>query len=473
MLIVKSALSGLSWTASATLIKGGLQLAQLIILARVLTPIELGLLAIINLVVGFAQIFGDAGISNALIFHKDLEKRQLNQLYVINVLLGVCVSLFVVLLAYPIELFFAMDGLSFLLMMLSPIFLIRSLAQQQMALLQQQMQFNQIAKVEVLAAVSSFILLVVLLEFDVRLEAVIWSQLAGACMISAMLFCLYAQLRPSYTRLNMHEIIEPVRYGLYQSGESLINFLSAQFDQLLIGKILGAEVLGVYAYIKALVFRPALQLINPIVNKVAFPLMVNFKSSHDLKDIYCNIIALLSLINVPLYLTIAYFPEPVLLFAFGEDWVKQAELLRWLALYMLIISVMNPIGVLLRSTGEVKRGFWWNMFVTVVRPIAIFASISFGIVTLVQVLVVTQVLFFCLHYIVLIRPIISLSFIRFISVVMPPVITYTIALFLTLLLGEYFNLLDTVWVLMVIAFFYCVASSPILFRIFKFIRKSY
>ena len=122
-----------------------------------------------------------------------------------------------------------------------------------------------------------------------------------------MLFSWFPLLRPGFSKLRLNSIIAPIKYGLYQTGESFVNFISAQLDQLLIGKLLGPDVLGIYAYVKALVFRPALQLINPVVNKVAFPLIVKHKETHSLAILYGMVIRLLSLINIPLYCLVALF----------------------------------------------------------------------------------------------------------------------------------------------------------------------
>jgi O-antigen/teichoic acid export membrane protein len=471
MTIVKSAVSGLSWTASSTIVKGVMQLAQLIILARILTPIELGVLAIINLVVGLAQVFGDAGISNALIYHKELNKGQLNQLYVVNVSLGIVVSISVALLAYPLAQFFSMELLTSLLILLAPVFFIKSLSQQVMALLQQKLQFNRIAKVEVFSSVAGFIILLLLINFDFRLEAVIFSQLATASILTLLILVFNRNLLPSFEKIQWRSIAKPVKYGLYQTGESFINFLSAQFDQLLIGKLLGAETLGIYAYVKALVFRPALQLINPIVNRVSFPLMVQYKDVHSESVIYTQIIRLLSFINIPLYLLMACYPELILSLAYGDDWLPHAELLKWLALYMLLLSLMNPIGVLLRATGEVKRGFWWNIGVTIIRPLLIMLSISSGVVWLVKVLVIAQVGLFFLHWYFLIRPVIKLSFSALIKAIAPPCFAFFIAALVVYLCNEYIWQISPLVSVIIVSLAYCLLIAPAVINVIKFIRK--
>jgi O-antigen/teichoic acid export membrane protein len=470
MNIVKASVTGLSWTASATLIRGLLQIGQLMILARFLTPLELGLMAVINIVIGFAQIFGEAGISNAVIYHKSLNKHQLNQLYIVNVGLGVLVCAIVVLMAFPLAQFFSMTGLASLLILLSPVFLIRSLCQQQMALLQQKMRFDSIAKIELGAAFIAFLLLVFLLNIGFRLESVVLAQLANATLISATVLLFNRKLLPGFSGFNLSSIVLPLKYGLYQSGERVINFFSAQLDEVLVGKLLGAEVLGIYAYVKNLVFRPAIQLINPIVNSVAFPLMVNFKESYSAGTIYSQVIALLSMVNIPLYLLMASFPKPILYFAFGADWVGEFELLRWLALYMLFISLINPIGVLLRATGEVKRGFWWNVLVTIIRSLLIVFSISSGTVVLVKTLVLAQVVFFLLHWLVLLKPIIHISLGRFVLLIIPPIVAFTAAALVFLLINyQLWPLSDGIG-LGVVAVAYSAVIYPKVSRIIKFIR---
>jgi O-antigen/teichoic acid export membrane protein len=466
------ALHGVSWTASATIIKGVLQLAQLIVLARYLTPAELGVLAIVQLVVSFAQIFGDAGISNALIFHKNLVKDQLNQLYMVNILLGLGISFIVLIMALPVASFFNMPSLTLLMCYLSPVFLIRSLAQQPMALLQQKMRFNSIAKIEVLASVVSFLVLILLLLLDLRLMSVVLSQLLNAVILTACLILGFPHLRPKLAKIKLQSIIEPIKYGLYQTGESFVNFISAQLDQLLIGKLLGAEVLGIYAYVKALVFRPALQLINPVVNKVAFPLMVNHQHTHSLAFLYSMILRLLSLINIPLYSVVALFPSLILSFTFGEQWLEHAELLRWLALYMLIISMMNPIGVLLRASGRVKRGFWWNIAVTIIRPLIIIFSIEAGVVVMVKMLVLLQVLLFILHWYFLIKPVSGLSALQLGVTLYPASLAFALVASLILLCIQPLLMLPAVYLFVFICIAYVLAISPQLIKVFKFIRGS-
>ncbi|WP_108947091.1 MOP flippase family protein [Shewanella halifaxensis] len=472
MSIAKTAAKGLSWTASSTLVRAGLQIAQLLIVARFLSAAELGVLAIVNLVVGFAQIFGDAGLSNAIIYHKELNKKQLNHLYIINIMLGLSLSILVVLLAIPISLFFDMPALSQLLIALSPVFLIRSFVQQPMAKLQQEFKFKMLAKAETIAAIIGFISLLVCLKFDFRMTAIVLSQLIASITLTAMILFTSGYKLPKLEVPEWQPIKKPVKYGLYQSGEACINFFSAQFDQLLIGKLMGAETLGVYAYIKSLVFRPALQLINPVVHKVTFPLMAHYKDQHAIGDIYWQVLRILSLLNLPLYLAFILYPEAILGLVFGQSWTEHGELLRWLSVYMLFISLINPIGAMLRATGEVKRGFWWNILVTITRPAVVLIAFPFGLNWIVKALVIQQVILFFAHWLVLIKPVTQLSFLRFISAFKQAVILSFASLLMVIGIKYMLPSIADLTQAIILALIYAVLLLPIAKKIIKEIRNT-
>ncbi|TMO67086.1 colanic acid exporter [Pseudoalteromonas aurantia] len=471
MTALHSALKGVSRVALSTFSKGGLHLAQLIILARYLTPFELGVAAILNLVIGFTQVFGDAGLSNAVIYHTKLTDNQLGQLYVINVTLGLILTISLALLSDPIAVFFAMPLLSELLYVLASVFFIRSLSQQILARLQQKMHFDMIAKVDISAQLTGFLAVVLAVNY----EAGIWSLVIGQFVLvvssSMLLFIVGAQYITRPKRIVWSQIKHPVKYGLYQCGEALINFSSAQVDQVLVGKLLGPEKLGVYAYIKDLVFKPALQLINPIVNKVAFPVMVNFKEGNAIHGMYLSMLKVLSLINIPLYGLMAAFPEIILEMTFGEKWIEHSAVLQWLALYMLVISLVNPVGVLLRAVGKVKRAFWWNIIVAFIRPAVLFTTVSTGVVGLAFTLFCLQVLFFISHVQFLLKPCANIGFRDVYSVLWLPFLMVTVAVSAAFFLVCYGLLERSLFLLIGTSVVCLLLMSPLMLSNIKSLRK--
>lgn len=470
--MVKNAAKGVSWTAGSIMIRAGLQLVQLLVVARYLTPAELGVLAMINVIMGLAQIFGEAGLSNAIIYYKDLTTQQLNQLFLLNIGLGFVLTLIFLCLSQPLASFFGMESLAKMLLLISPVFLIRSFSQQSIALLQKELKFRLLAKAETLSAIFGFVVLMLFFISGFRAEAVIFGQLVGAGCLSLLVIMFNQAKLPILTCINWEQIKLPVKYGLYQSGEACVNYLGSQFDRIFIGKMLGAEVLGIYSYIRELAFRPAYQFVNPVVHRVGFPIMAKHRESNKLSHIYIKMLNLLSLLNVPLYLILAIYPSVILGFVFGISWVEHAEILRWLAIYMLFMSFINPIGTLLRATGSVKRGFWWNIAIATFRPAVIFICMPYGITWVVKALAIQQFFLFLAHWLVLIKPIIDLSFLKFIGAFLKATIMFFFSYLIVYSLNLFFTGINELLQAALVGIVYFGMLIPIIKMTIDDIRKN-
>ena len=92
-------ISGVRWTLLSTIIITILQLLQLAILARFLSPSDFGLMALVMVVISFSQLFFDMGISDAIIHKQNISKTQLSTLYWLNILLGIIIFLIIVVIA--------------------------------------------------------------------------------------------------------------------------------------------------------------------------------------------------------------------------------------------------------------------------------------------------------------------------------------------------------------------------------------
>ncbi len=162
-------------------------------------------------------------------------------------------------------------------------------------------------------------------------------------------------------------------------GEKTVNYFNSQFDTLLIGKLLGMEALGVYNIAKTLAFKPY-QIINPIVTKVAFPVLAKMQDEIEkLKRAYLQILRLLAYANAPVYAAMIIFAKPLIILFFGEAWTDSIPFLRILAITALCNSIGNPVGALLLARGRADWGFYWNLGMLLFMPLCIWIGSSWGL----------------------------------------------------------------------------------------------
>jgi O-antigen/teichoic acid export membrane protein len=162
-------------------------------------------------------------------------------------------------------------------------------------------------------------------------------------------------------------------------GNGFVSNIAAQIDIILIGKLLGTEMLGFYSVAKELILRPA-QVINPIVTKVAFPTMaaVNNDINH-VNLIFLKIKNAIASINFPVYIvTFILAPEIITLFL-GKKWLHVTVLFQILSIWAMLRSIESPIGSLVMAIGKPEYEMNWNIVMMIYMPLVVYTSSIWGI----------------------------------------------------------------------------------------------
>lgn len=416
------AVSGIKWTTFSSVTGAILQVIQLIILARLLDPTAFGLMAITAVVIGFAQAFLDMGISNAIIHQQEVSHIQLSTLYWINVLTGVMLFIIVSLCAPLIAAFYQEVALTKIIILVAVTFLIQPFGQQFVVLWQKELRFNDIAKIDIISKLLSLATAVTFAYYGYGVYALVYGALAGT--VSQTIQLVYKGLKEHRIALvfQLSEVTEFLNFGMYQMAEKTLNYFNSQIDTLLIGKLLGVEALGIYSVAKQIIMKP-IQVINPIVSKVTFPIMA--KIQHDterLKDIYLKTINLLSSINFPIYLFIAITAPQLVVLMFGQQWMEAVLIVQVLSIYGALRSTGNPIGALLLAKGKANWGFYWNLGLFFYVPMMVYIASHWGIIGLSWGLVAIMLSLVAPTWYFLVRPLVQAKFWEFHQQILIPAV---------------------------------------------------
>jgi len=398
------AASGIKWTTASTAVTTGLQFLQLAVLARILDPTAFGLMGMVMVVIGFAQAFADMGVSNAIIHRQDATKEQLSSLYWLNIFAGSAVF-FLIWGAIPlIVAFYNEPQLSMLMQWAALIFLITPIGQQFQILLQKELKFNQLARIEMLAAFIGTLVAIFTAYYGFGVMALVWGQLANTTVRTLNL--AFQGWRSWAPRLHFsrHDLKGYIGFGLYQMGERIINYFNSNLDYLVIGRFLGAEALGFYTLAYNLVIIPS-NKINPIITRVAFPVFAKVQHQQDrLKSGYLEVLKVLSFINFPLLLGLLVTAPLVVPQIFGPEWLPSVILIKILSGVGLLRLTGNPIGALLLAKGRADLGFKWNMMLTVTQLPGILIGAYFGgVIGVAIAYLVLQCIYAVFNYLILIR----------------------------------------------------------------------
>jgi lipopolysaccharide exporter len=396
--------SGVRWTTFSSLGRTALQIVQVAILARLLTPADFGLFAVVLAIMAFLQIFADAGISNAIIHYQDITQKQLSSLYWLNVSASLLLATLVAVTSPWLSNWYHEPLLQYLLMLAATTLVASSLGQQIKVVAQKNLLFAKLAKVELIAAFFGFIAAICLAWLDAGVFSMIIGSLVTAVISSLLLWALLSEGWRPKLRLQLGEIRKFLKFGAYMVGNNLANTFNMQIDILLGTRLLGAQLIGMYSLPKELSLRIA-GVINPIITQVGLPIMASAQGNTPLlKRIYLQTIRMTASINFPAYVSLAIFAPEIVRLILGEKWLPAIPLLQIFACWALLRSIGNPAGILLMARGRADLSFKWNMLLLLIMPPTIWIGSQFGIMGMAVAMATIGVVLYIPSWYFLIRP---------------------------------------------------------------------
>ena len=415
----QQAVSGAKWIGTANIITTVLLFARLTVLGRILDPADFGLMSMIMVVINFAFVFSDIGISKAIIQRQNISGEQLSSLYWVNIFIGIAIMLIVAATAPLVAAFYHEERLASLIIVSSITFPITAVGQQFQVLLEKEMKFDKLASADIL---SSLIGTVITIICAIQGYGVI-SLVIGQITISAikMLYTLAAGLKLHKPRLffNIGNVKEFISFGLFQMGERCVDYLSGNVSSILIGRFLGPEILGMYYFAYQIVLMPITK-INPILTRVAFPVFSKKQSDNQaLNKGYIELNKLIAYIVIPLLTGLAVTAPVAIPLIFGNKWTGSIILIQIMALPGIFIALGNPIGTIQLAKGRADIGFYWNLLAFIMSMAVMLLVIRNGVIALAYSQIVLSIISF-IAGLYIIRYLTEMSFSDYLAAIAKP-----------------------------------------------------
>ncbi len=357
----ESTFAAIRWTALTTLGKAALQFAQLVVLARLLAPEDFGLMAIVLAIVFFLQGLADLGVSSAIIHHHDASDYELSSLYWLNLVVSVIMSFLIAICSPYVSLFYDDSRLVSMLAFSSLVLILNAVGQQLRVKAERALNFGPLALIELVSAVLGFgasTLVAIITKSPFALVVGLLSS-AFVLMVLSWGFLSFGW-RPILT-FCWSDMRRLISFGGYASLSNVVGTINMQMDVVIGGRLFGALELGVYSVARDLCLKLSV-ITNPIATRVGFPLMAqDHLNKQHVKHVYCRTLQILAALNSPLYLGVAFFSADIVQVFLGSRWVMAVPVIRFLALWGLLRSMINPVGSLLYACGRARESFCWNL----------------------------------------------------------------------------------------------------------------
>lgn len=393
-----------SWNLISGLVRTCLQLVQLIVLTRFLSPQDYGLMAMVMVVIGYAALFSDMGLSTAFVQRQHISHEERSSLYWLSVAMGAALML-VVIAASPLAAYLLKaPELPGLIAWVSTNFLVVALGQQLRMDAEKALNFRPVALIEIISAISGFALAVSMAWRGWGVYALVAASMFSTWVTMLLCWAMLAQgWRPSW-RLHWIEVRWFVRFGGGMLFNNVINHINSTVDVLLGGRLLGAAQLGLYSLPRNLILQVQ-SVVNPVFTRVGFPVIASIQ--HDparVRQVYLKIMNLTATVNAPIYVAMAVFAPEFVQLLLGDRFQDAAPLLRVLALWGLLRSFGNPAGSLVFGLGRVRLATVWNLALLFVVPPSLWLGSKYGAVGMAWAMAGVMAVLFVPAWAILVRP---------------------------------------------------------------------
>ncbi|WP_395244569.1 lipopolysaccharide biosynthesis protein [Agromyces sp. MMS24-K17] len=324
-----SASRGAAVTLGAQLVRVLVQLAGIVVLARLLTPDDYGVLAMVLAIIGVGEVFRDFGLSAAAIQAREVTSAQRTNLFWINTGIGAVLAAAVCLASGPIAGFYGDPRLQPVALLLSTTFLLNGISTQFRADLNRRMRFLRLSSAEIIGQVAGLVAGIWLALAGAGYWALAWQQVVLALATQVALLGV-TRWRPGLPRRGV-PMAGFLKFGGNLVGAQLVTYASRNVDSIVIGSTLGASALGLYNRAYQLMLMP-LNQINAPSTRVALPVLSRLQDSPAR---YAEFVGLgqtfmLNLIGAILAFGCAQAPA-IILIALGDQWAGAVPIFQILA----------------------------------------------------------------------------------------------------------------------------------------------
>lgn len=328
------------WSALEIAARYGVQFIAMLVLARLLTPADFGLIAMLLVFTTFAALLVDGGFGTALVQKQRTTDNDETTVFLTS--LGTAAVLAVVLWAAApvIAAFYSQPILTKLTRLLLFVLPLSALAAVPDALLTQRLDFRARANAEIIASLCSGVLAVVLALRGFGVWSLAWQAIVAIGM-RAQLLWLFSGWRPR-GRFDISSFRSLFRFGSFMLMANLLNTFSIRLQSLLIGRMFDSHALGYYTLAQNTEQAPA-QFMSGVLNRVGLPVLSTV-ADHPAKLVGALRLSLrvAIFIFVPCMVGIAVVAHSLITVLYGSRWTPAAPLLSVLA----IAAMFWPLHVL-------------------------------------------------------------------------------------------------------------------------------
>ncbi|HEX19451.1 MAG TPA: lipopolysaccharide biosynthesis protein [Acidiferrobacteraceae bacterium] len=363
-------LSALRWTAAARFMGQLASWVITIIVIRLLSPSDYGMMAMAVVLISFLTLLNTIGLDAVLVQKKDLNEETWRQVFGVVIIVNILFTTILFLTASYIADFYEEPRLTLIIRVLSIEFIFLIFETLPQSRLERDIEFKHRSIAELITMVIGSLTTLALALLGYGVWALVWGMLVTTASRMLGLNLIARNLVwPSFSLKGMKKNFA---FGSFVATDRGLWFLFSETDKFIGGKLLGKQLLGYYVVASHLASLP-IEKVAGLLNAVAFPAFSHAHASTDkVADYLLKATRILSIVSFPVFLGMSCTAEAIIALVLGEKWLPAAPLLQLLGLVMPFRMISNLFPPLLWGIGRPGVSATNYLIAAILMPVALY-----------------------------------------------------------------------------------------------------
>ncbi|MGB5819495.1 MAG: lipopolysaccharide biosynthesis protein [Saonia sp.] len=369
---------GMVWSAMERISIQAVQFVIGIILARILTPTEYGMIGILVVFMAISEVFIESGFTKALIQKQDRTEDDVSTVFLFNIAISIVCYVILWFIAPLVADFYEMDILSALLRVLALSLLINALFAVPATIFTIDLDFKSLAKINFVASIVSGGIAIYMAYNGYGVWALVFQTLLRSLVMAILMWTLLKwQPNWAFSKSSLKQLF---KYGSNLLAASLLQTTVNNFYALFIAKFTSTRDLGYYT--RGTQFTSFfLNIMKSMLGRVLLPGLATVQDQRKVLVNYTRkIIKATAILVIPVFLFLAIIAEPLIRFLLTEKWLPAVPIMQIFCLARMITLISSINVNLLYVIGRTDLSLRQQFVKLAVRVVLLVVALKFGII---------------------------------------------------------------------------------------------
>ena len=361
-----------------------------IILARLLTPQEIGIYSVGAAVVLVVQLLRDFGVTQYVIQHQELTEADLRSAMTVALMIGWGLGCILFFSASAIAEIYQQPGIEKLMQVLSISFFLVPFNSVTIALFRRDFQFDKVLKVNLASTVSHTLVVIFLAWYGLSYMSMAWASVAG--VVAGVGVASILNNRKLSFRPNFSGVSNVAKFGGWMSASTITKQMGVAAPELIIGKALSMDEVGFFSRAIGTVklFHYA---VTSAIAPLALPLFSGAaREGADIKKIYLSMLEHVTALAWPFYGLLALMAYPIITILYGTTWTEAVIPAQVLCMWAAVSSVALYRSEVLTAVGKVQAATMVEMASLAAIVVLCVMAVNFGISAVAAALIIAAII---------------------------------------------------------------------------------